>query len=167
MSESIILSERLCDHLGPAYFLGGFDPWSLWNDRSPLSSLLSLSIDFTLTDTIKLLGAISGHTPLLENLNLAFDIQTHTIKIVERFVSSFDTLKSFECLGYCSLRALRSHARLANLKIYADNLTACWPGWRETPRLNMEDLEQLSVDCPDLRWLELDVQLVDGELVRT
>lgn len=146
---------------------GGFNSWPLWKDQSPWASLLSLSIDSTLMDSIRLLGPMSGNTPLLQNLTLAFHIDKAYIELFEQFVGSFNTLKSFECIGWCSFRALRSHTHLVDLKIHADSLTVYSYEWRESTKLTMGDLEQLSMDCPELRWLELDAQLVDGELVRT
>lgn len=114
-----------------------------------------------------ILGAISGRTPRLENLKLAFDIKKRTIAAVEQFMASFNTLKSFECIGWCSLRNLSSHIRLLSLKMHVDEHTTHPEVWREAPRLNKMELEELSVACPDLCSLELDFQLEDGELVST
>lgn len=120
-----------------------------------------------MSDCEGILGAISGRTPRLEDLKLAFDINKPIIEAIEQFMASFDTLKSFECIGWCSLRTLSSHNRLLNLKMHADEHTTHPQGWREVPRLNKTELEELSVACPGLRSLELDVQLEDGEMVGT
>lgn len=144
----------------------GFDSWPLWENESPWSSLLSLSIDYSPLDLTGFLGAITSHTPRLEKLKIAFDIHISSIKALEQFVSSFNTLKSLECIGWCSLRALSSHTRLVDLKMHAEQIIEQQPGWREFSKLNIGDLEQLSLGCPDIRWLGLDAQLEDGELVR-
>lgn len=181
ITQGFLDGERLCDpslsdrqgwmsHQFILYYRTSFkhNSWSLWEDLSPWSSLLSLSIDSTvLVDFTGLLRAMSGHTSLLEDLKIAFDPKTSYIEVFEQFLSSFNTLKSLECIGCCSLRSLSSHIRLVNLKMHAEEILVSQDEWREPIKPNVEDLEQLSVGCPDLRWLELDAQLEAGDLVRT
>ncbi|CAI7628735.1 unnamed protein product [Penicillium pancosmium] len=127
---------------------------SLWKQRFPWGELKSLTLGVQTHS-----GVLESATGNVHNLK-KFEITSYTRYTasnsspeLDLFLSSFSSLESLTAKGLVpSMNSVMNHSNLKHLCLHAIEETD-----QERKTLNLEEIEDLDLHCPNLTGLELDI----------